>query len=185
MSNVASRSYFYVTRFGGKIRIASALTALLLGPGLSGCILGSEKPELGLEVPATYREGGHHAPDAAVPALDWWRGFRSSELTKLMEAAQIYNLDIAVAVAQIIQADAQVGASGALLLPSVTGSATAEQEHFGSQTGNSSGLSAAPGSRGSDFQQYNVGLTASYMIDFWGKNRATLYAAEESATAAR
>jgi outer membrane protein, multidrug efflux system len=30
-----------------------------------------------------------------------------------------------------------------------------------------------------------MGLTASYMIDFWGKNRATLYSAEESATVAR
>ena len=29
------------------------------------------------------------------------------------------------------------------------------------------------------------GLTASYMVDFWGKNRATLYAAEENATVAR
>ena len=35
------------------------------------------------------------------------------------------------------------------------------------------------------FPQYSLGLTASYMIDFWGKNRATLYAAEENATAAR
>jgi NodT family efflux transporter outer membrane factor (OMF) lipoprotein len=30
-----------------------------------------------------------------------------------------------------------------------------------------------------------MGLTASYMIDFWGKNRATLYSAEESATVSR
>ena len=134
MSNVALKSNSEVTRFGGKIRIASALAALLLGPGLSGCILGSEKPELGLEVPGTYREGGHHAPDADVPALDWWRGFRSSELTALMEAAQIRNLDIAVAVAQIIQADAQVGVSGAPLLPSVTGTGTVENEHFGSSS---------------------------------------------------
>src|ERR1700733_10260082 len=190
MSNVASRSYFYVTRFGGKIRIASALTALLLGPGLSGCILGSEKPELGLEVPATYREGGHHAPDAAVPALDWWRGFRSSELTKLMEAAQIYNLDIAVAVAQIIQADAQVGASGAPLLPSVTGTGTVQNEHFGSSSSQSSsssglGVGSGGGGGGSTFNSFNFGLTASYMLDFWGKNRATLYAAEENATVSR
>src|ERR1700719_2594862 len=126
MSDVALRSNSCVTRCSGRIRIASAVAALLLGPGLSGCMLGSEKPERGLEVPATYREGGHHAPDAAVPALDWWRGFRSSELTKLMEAAQIYNLDIAVAIAQIVQADAQVGVSGAPLLPSVSGNASAE-----------------------------------------------------------
>jgi NodT family efflux transporter outer membrane factor (OMF) lipoprotein len=186
MSKVALKSTSCVTRFGGKIRIASALTALVLGPGLSGCILGSEKPELGLEVPATYREGGRHAPDAAVPALDWWRGFRSSELTTLMEAAQIYNLDIAIAIAQIIQADAQVGISGAPLLPSVTGTGTVENEHFGSSSAQSSNIGIGIGSgRASTFNSFNFGLTASYMLDFWGKNRATLYAAEENATVAR
>jgi outer membrane protein, multidrug efflux system len=188
MSNAALKSNSEITRYGGRIRVASALAALLLGPGLSGCILGSEKPELGLEVPATYREGGHHAPDAAVPALDWWRGFRSSELTKLMEAAQIYNLDIAVAIAQIVQADAQVGVSGAPLLPSVTGTGNVENEHFGSsaaQSSSSNGLAVGSGRGGSTFNSFNFGLTASYMLDFWGKNRATLYAAEENATVSR
>jgi len=183
MSNVVRRSKSSLARWRGRIRIAPALAAVLLAPGLSGCILGSEKPELNLEVPAAYREGSPRAPDAAVPALDWWRGFRSKELTSLMEDAQIFNLDIAVAVAQIVQADAQVGVSGSPLLPSITGTATAEREHFGSQTGSSSGLGT--GTSGSTFSQYSAGLTASYMIDFWGKNRATLYAAEESATAAR
>src|ERR1700690_2553430 len=105
-------------RFARSLRIASALSALVLAPGLSGCILGSERPDLNLDMPATYREGSRGAPDAALPAVDWWRGFRSGELTTLMEAAQIYNLDIAVAVAQIVQADAQVGVTGAGLLPS-------------------------------------------------------------------
>src|SRR6185437_13509680 len=105
----------------GKARITSAFAALLLAPGLSGCILGTERPELNLEIPAAYREAQKHAaPDAAVPALDWWRGFHSAELTSLMEQAQIFNLDIAAAVAQIVQADAQVGVAGAPLFPSVT-----------------------------------------------------------------
>jgi len=188
MSNVALKSNSCVTRFGGKVRIASALAALLLGPALSGCILGSEKPELGVEMPASYREGGHRAPDAAVPALDWWRGFRSGELTNLMEAAQIYNLDIAVAIAQIVQADAQVGVSGAPLLPSVTGTGNVENEHFGSSSaagGAGLGSGVSSGASASTFTNYNFGLTASYMLDFWGKNRATLYAAEENATVAR
>src|SRR6185312_9573413 len=99
-----------------------------------------------------------------------------------MEQAQIFNLDIAVAIAQIVQADAQVGVAGAPLLPSVTGTATAEREHFGSQSASNGGL----GSGGaSTFSQFNLGLTASYMLDFWGKNRASLYAAEENATVAR
>ncbi|MGA9090755.1 MAG: TolC family protein, partial [Bradyrhizobium sp.] len=96
-----------------------------------------------------------------------------------MDAAQIYNLDIAVAIAQIVQADAQVGIAGSPLLPSVTGTSTAEQiRSVASNFGGGNGFATT-------FSQYNLGLTASYMIDFWGKNRATLYAAEENATAAR
>jgi outer membrane protein, multidrug efflux system len=162
---------------GGKLRAAFALFALTVSPGLSGCILGTERPDLNLDMSASYRAAPHGAADAAVPAVDWWRGFRSSELTLLMDAAQLYNLDIAVAIAEIVQADAQVGVSGAPLLPSVTGTASAEREHFGSQSG-------ATGA-GSTFSQFNTGLTASYMLDFWGKNRATLYAAEENATVSR
>jgi len=159
-------------------RIPAALATALCGILLSSCILHSEHPDPDLEIPASYREARTQAPDAAVPSLDWWRGFRSSELTRLMEAAQTNNLDIAVAYAQIVQADAQAGVAGAPLLPSVTGTATAERLHQ-----SSAGATGAGGP--TTFSQFNVGLTASYMIDFWGKNRATLLAAEETATAAR
>src|SRR6516162_5689383 len=164
-------------RSGGGLRLAMAA---LLAPALSGCLLGSERPELNLEVPAAYREGGHKAADAHLPALDWWRGFRSSELTSLMDAAQIGNLDIAVAMAQIVQADAQVGIAGAPLLPSVNGTATAEQMRTSAGSAASGGTVFARTS-----SLYNLGLNASYMLDFWGKNRALLYSAEESATASR
>jgi NodT family efflux transporter outer membrane factor (OMF) lipoprotein len=188
MSETASEPKSTTARSGVAARVSLALTAILIGPALSGCILGSERPELNLEIPAAYREAARRAPDAAVPALDWWRGFRSKELTSLMEEAQIFNLDIAVAIAQIVQADAQVGVSGAPLLPSLTGTATAEREHFGSQSSANSGINGVGGNiggGGSTFSQFNMGLTASYMIDFWGKNRATLYSAEESATVSR
>jgi outer membrane protein, multidrug efflux system len=165
----------------GKVRAAGALLALAVSPALSGCILGSERPELNLEVPATYRAATARNAEAAVPVLDWWRGFRSSEMSSLMDAAQIYNLDIAVAVAQIIQADAQVGVSGAPLLPTLTGDASAEREKQSS----ANTISSGQGFGGTTFNTFQVGLTASYMIDFWGKNRATLYAAEENATASR
>jgi outer membrane protein, multidrug efflux system len=163
---------------GRRKRLTSAVSALLLGPALSGCILGTERPELNLEVPAAYREGGHVAPDARLPALDWWRGFRSGELTSLMEAAQIHNLDIAVAIAQIVQADAQVGIVGAALLPTLTGTGNAEREKV--STASVGGVGGP-----TTFSQYSLGLTASYMVDFWGKNRATMLAAQETASASR
>lgn len=168
---------------------AAALLVLAISPGLSGCILGSERPDLNLEVPVSYRAASKGDADTSPPVLDWWRGFRSAELTGLMEDAQIHNLDIAVAIAQIVQADAQVGISGAALLPSVSGAASAEREHSGSSgsLSSSSGLgNAASGAGGSsNFSLFSTSLTASYMLDFWGKNRATLAAAEENATASR
>jgi outer membrane protein, multidrug efflux system len=174
------------SRYAGRFRSACALVALAVSPALSGCILGTERPELNLDMSATYRSAPKGNADAALPALDWWRGFRSHELSTLMDSAQIRNLDIAVAVAQIVQADAQVGISGAPLLPTVTGNASAEREHFGSQSGSTGLNGTGLGSGGSsNFSQFNASLTASYMIDFWGKNRATLYAAEENATVAR
>ncbi|MEN3346860.1 MAG: outer membrane protein multidrug efflux system [Bradyrhizobium sp.] len=158
----------------GRVPALAIAVAIALGLGLSGCVPGAERPELSLEVPAGYRTAAKGDADAAVPALAWWRGFRSTELTGLMESAQLYNLDIAVAIAQVVQADAQTGVSGAALLPSLSGSATAERQGSGALSG-----------AGGTFSRYNAGLTASYIVDFWGKNRATLAASEESATAAR
>jgi outer membrane protein, multidrug efflux system len=157
------------------------LLALMLSPALSGCIIGTERPELSLEVPAAYRAAPRSDADAAVPMVDWWRGFRSSELTTLMDAAQVHNLDIAVAMAQIVQADAQVGVSGAALLPSLTGNASAERQKQSS----ANTILSGQGVGGTTFNTFSTGLTASYMLDFWGKNRAALYAAEENATVSR
>lgn len=179
MHRVALRSVSFATGRRGNARMASTFFTVLFVPALSGCILGTERPELNLDVPAHYHEAARGSPDAAVPALDWWRGFRSKELTSLMEDAQTANLDIAVAFAQIVQADAQAGVAGAPLLPSITGTGTAERVRDASAT--IGGVTSPP----IKFSQYTVGLTASYMIDFWGKNRATLYAAEENATVAR
>jgi hypothetical protein len=84
----------WLSRF---VRAASALASIV---SLSGC-----QARYRHRVPQSYRYT-HGAPEAAPPALDWWHGFRSAELTSLMEEAQAANLDIAVAIAQILQADA-------------------------------------------------------------------------------
>jgi outer membrane protein, multidrug efflux system len=171
-----------VPRPAGGIRAACILLALTSASVVSGCIIGSERPELALEVPNAYRAAPRGDADAAVPAVDWWRGFRSNELTALMDAAQLYNLDIAVAMAQIVQADAQVGVSGAPLLPTITGDASAERQK---QSSANTSIGSGNGFGGTTFNTFQTGLTASYMLDFWGKNRAILYAAEENATASR
>lgn len=170
-------------------RLKRILLVWVAGIGLSGCILGTEHPDPALKVPASYR-AAPKLPEAAVPALDWWRGFRSDELSGLVGEAQLRNLDIAVAYAQIVQADAQAGIAGAPLWPSLTGTATAQRirEAATSTGSSSSGSGTGTGTTtmtNPTFSQYNLGLTASYMLDFWGKNRATLYSAQENAIASR
>lgn len=182
MRRAAARSASgVVTKGAAKSPRVQLLVIAMVSPLLSGCFLGTEHPSIDIPFPSRYREGpkSEKAAEAALPALDWWRGFGSSELTSLMEDAQVANLDIAVAFAQIVQAEAQVGIAGAPLLPNVTGVANAETVRTAATTvGSGTGVPIK-------FDQYNVGLTASYMLDFWGKNRATFNAAEQNAIVAR
>src|SRR5437763_12794407 len=145
--------------------------ALSLVPLLSGCILTTDTLPTAavVDVPPAYRAASGK-PHSALPAPDWWRGFRSRELTALVERAHLDNLDIAAAVARIEQADAQTRIAGAPLLPTVDADLSATRSGTGTNGGSSS---------------YSAVLNASYELDFWGKNRALLRAAEFSAIASR
>ncbi len=161
--------------------LSIVVSGLLLVPILSGCIFSSERPDIALDVPPVYGAGrGVSAP----PGLDWWRGFRSPELTRLIEEAQTKNLDIAVAIALILEADAQSKISSAPLLPQIAGPGL----NLGAQRSRPS-QTTGPGGTGaggpSERELYTAVLNASYEIDFWGKNTAASRAAEENSVASR
>jgi multidrug efflux system outer membrane protein len=159
--------------------VGRVLAAFALVAASSGCILTTELPDPALDVPQGYKAGRSASADAATPALDWWRGFRSRELTTLMEEAQTVNLDIAAATARLVQADAQARITGAALLPTLNGGG---QETYSRTSGASaSGLSIG----GREVVNYSASLSASYELDFWGKNREATRAAEETANANR
>ena len=158
---------------------AGWLAALCLALGSSGCLLTTDLPDPALDVPPVYKAAGTKNPIDAPPALDWWRGFRSAELTTLMEEAQTVNLDIAAATARFIQADAQARIAGAPLLPSLSGSGS--ETYSRTSRASSSGLTIG----GREVVNYNASLSASYELDFWGKNRDAAQAAEETAVANR
>jgi multidrug efflux system outer membrane protein len=159
-------------------RAAGWLAALCIVASSAGCVLTQDLPDPALDIPDGYKAARLTNRDGP-PTLDWWRGFRSSELTGLMEEAQRVNLDIAAAVARFIQADAQARIAGAALLPNVNGNG---QETYSRTSGASaSGLTNG----GREVVNYSVSLSASYELDFWGKNRDAAQAAEETAIANR
>src|SRR5215510_9424587 len=164
--------------------IWTMLQGLCLMLPLGGCLLTGDKPQPALDIPPAYTFGPRKAAaaEAAVPPLDWWRAFRSRELTEIIEAACEGNLDIAAAVARIVQADATARITGAALLPTVDLHGDARRI----RTSQTTAAGGTPGSLGgSERNLFSTSLTASYEIDFWGKNRSAVRRDEELAVASR
>jgi len=108
------------------------------------------------------------AGPVAWPSMDWHREFASPELDRLMALAQHDNLDLMAAASRVRQADARARAAGASILPQVDGTANVDRVN-----GKANGATAHE-------TDWSALLSASYEIDFWGKNRATLNSARLS-----
>jgi outer membrane protein, multidrug efflux system len=159
--------------------VLRALAGFVIAASSAGCILTRDLPDPALDIPGGYKAARQTKASDAPPTLDWWRGFRSTELTTLMEEAQRVNLDIAAAVARFKQADAQARIVGAALLPTLSG--TGSEAYSRTSGSSASGLSIG----GREVVNYNASLAASYQLDFWGQNRDAAQAAEETAVASR
>ena len=115
---------------------------------------------------------------AAWPSAEWWRGFGSPQLNDLIAQAQQANDDIGAAIARVRQADAQAQIAGAPLLPALGVTADGIRQR---QKPSITSSTANPVT----FNQFGVQASASYQLDFWGKNRALFNAARFTASASR
>ena len=123
------------------------------------------------EVPAAFQYGT--AREGSWPAQDWYRGFGSEELNGFVDLAVSNNGDLAAARERVLQADARARQAGAAILPSVDANANANYLSGHSQQGSGHEL------------DWLAMLSASYEVDFWGKNRAGARAAAFEAAASR
>src|SRR3984893_5891047 len=144
-------------------------SALLLfgeiGALLTGCSVGPTYHRPDIALPAQWSESAGAAASgvsASVwPAAEWWHGFGSSKLDELIAEAERNNLDLAGAIARVQPADAQVRIAGAPLLPAL------DRRWWPSSWPTQ--LSGAGGAR--VLNVFSPQLSASYELDFWGKNR--------------
>jgi len=153
----------------------------LICASLAACSVGTpyRRPPIPLptEWNAPVANGANAAPDTRVgvwPEADWWHDFGSPRLDELIAQAQQGNDDLAAAMARVQEADAQLRIAGAPLLPTVDLGATATRERSSVPLG---GLGI--------YNVFNPVLTASYELDFWGKNRAARDSARAAAVASR
>ena len=151
----------------GQLVLGCALAAL------AGCSLGPRYHRPDIAPPAAWlTTSDAQAPE--WPGTDWWRGFASEDLDTLIAEARRANDDLRAAIARVHEADAERRIAGAPLLPALDAQANATRAR-----------AAVPGGGFMAGDNFNPLLTASYELDFWGRNRATLTAATATARASR
>jgi NodT family efflux transporter outer membrane factor (OMF) lipoprotein len=147
---------------------------------LAACSVGApyRKPQVPLpnawDATSAAAQPALEADPSAWPATDWWHRFGSSQLDDLIDQARRANDDLAAAMARVQEADAQLRIAGAPLLPTVDLGAAATRER-----------TLVSGGGTAIYNVFSPVLTASYELDFWGKNRAARDAARALAVASR
>ncbi len=105
---------------------------------------------------------------ARAQTEEWWRNFNDPVLDQLINEAQRVNPNVRTAGMRILEARAQLMIAGSLLYPQqqqLTGKVVRTGEER--STGPDSTLTA-----------YNAGLAVGWEIDFWGKFRRSIEAAD-------
>jgi NodT family efflux transporter outer membrane factor (OMF) lipoprotein len=110
---------------------------------------------------------------------NWWKIFHDPTLDRLIDTAYRENLTLRIAGARVLEARAQLGATVGNLFPQTqqaTGSVLKERESAGTPI-SGTGISS-PRFGGLSLWESQVGLTANWEIDFWGKFRRAIESAD-------
>ncbi len=147
------------------------LAALAAALALAGCADMS-----GIAPQARLRDAqsvglAQQASPAFAPAAQWWREFGDEQLNGLIDRALRGNPTLKLAQARLARAQAAGEAAGAAQLPQVNGSFDATRQRY-----SANGLYPPP-LAGSRRDSGTLQLSASWELDFFGKNRAALDAA--------
>jgi multidrug efflux system outer membrane protein len=113
------------------------------------------------------------APDRDLSR--WWAQFGDARLTRLIGEAMAGNRDIASATSRVRQAQAQRDVQRASLFPGL--------DYSGARSNSGSWESGSGNDRSG--VAYSAGLSASWEIDFFGKNRQSVLAASADVEAAK
>lgn len=148
---------------------AAALAALL---ALGGCAITEPALRPATTLPDAWVEAAP-AGDAQVDA-QWWRGFASPELERLVDTALATSPDLAVALERVRQAEVQARIAGASLFPAVNLSGSTAWRR-----------SDPPSASASTSESTAATLGIAYEIDLWGRLAAGVDAAAATLTATR
>jgi outer membrane protein, multidrug efflux system len=145
-----------------KHRLLSYVCGLLFAGLLPACNVGPNYERPKALTAASYRGQSVEPARAAASLADqrWWELFEDDTLRGLIRTALERNYDVRIAAARLLEAEAQLGATRADQLPTVSAQLAARDGRL------------VAGSRSSQpFATTSAELGVSWEIDFWGKFR--------------
>ncbi len=154
-----------------------ALAALLVGGLGAGCA--PDLSPLATDAPSLPESFSATRSSETSEIAGWPDLFGSPELSALSRAAAQGNLDIAAATARIRQADGVAQTVGAALFPDLSGSQGASR----SLSPGTLRTQSAPFTRTAT-NSFSLGLSASYIVDLFGRERLLAETARADALAA-
>ena len=147
--------------------------ALILFSLLAGCVkVGPDytRPEVKV-APQWMESGDSRVKNEPADYRNWWRVFNDPALDRLIDRAYRENLSIRIAGVRVLEARAQLGIAFKGLFPQdvpITGSLQYNRISQGVAV-----PTAAP-----SYLQSQLGVSAAWELDFWGRFRRTIESAE-------
>jgi NodT family efflux transporter outer membrane factor (OMF) lipoprotein len=162
------------------------LSGSMLGIGLAGCTVGPDyqSPEIAAAPIQTAPETADVPSRTVEGKIDttWWKSFRDSKLSSLVERLAAQNLDLQTAAERVIQSVAQRQVAVAQGLPHIDGQSLTTYNRQ-SPNGPLSLLTPAPGAP-LDYALFREGLTSSWQLDLFGRVKRAVEAADANTLAA-
>ncbi len=183
-----------IGRLSGRACLLTPCASLLAGCAslLAGCTVGPSFVKPKPDVPAQWSHTALEQSDSrssAVsseeePAVEWWTSFRDPMLSSLIDRSVAANLDVREAVLRIEEARAQRDVTAAGLWPSLSANASYTRQRLSLNTPNGAIFGIGPqipglppGIFANPFNQYQLGLSASWELDLFGRVRRSVEAA--------
>ncbi len=138
---------------------ATVLGALLL----AGCAVGPDYHRPEVDVGAQYRGSLAAAEAHSIANIPWWELFGDERLRELIREALANNLDLKIAAARVLEAEAALGVTRADLFPNVAAAVQTQP------------VPRQPGDQLTS--NFLGGTSLSWEIDVWGRFRRSTEAA--------
>ena len=175
MLQTKSRKYQHGVRqsMSGKIfGVVHVILLLSVIVVLGGCAVGPDfaKPETKLNENWSEKADPRIATQTEVDN-QWWKTFNDPKLDQLIQMAYQQNLPLQISGLRILEARARLGIAVGGQYPQTEINGSASNVGLGKNAANGAGLDR-------NFGAYQAGFDASWELDFWGKYRRDIEAAQ-------